>query len=191
MRKLAGLLMLGLLGSGLAQAGTPPCPVASKYCQPGAAEGHFTLDYAPKAQRQQMRKQFMPQCQSAMVAHMGTGARPVAKAFCTCSVDAILATPGEWRVLRASSKMNPKDVAKMDAALATQTMGQEKACMMAIASGTGLIAPKSAVAGASSASGTPAPAAPTMLNPDPGSPATQQQQQQQFEKMLGGYGTQP
>lgn len=119
-----------------------PCPVAARYCQAGPAEAGQKLDLAPASIQSQMKAQFLPQCKTAMIQGMGTGAKPVANAFCTCSVNAILATPGEWRVLRSVGGKNPKQVAATHKALAKQTQAQEKACMYAIAEGTGLIAPK-------------------------------------------------
>jgi len=122
------------------------CPVAARYCQAGPAEAGQKLDLAPAAIQSQMKAQFLPQCKQAMIQGMGTGAKPVANAFCTCAVDAILATPGEWRVLQSVGSQNPKTVAATHLALAKQTQSQEKACMYAIAEGTGLIAPKSGTA---------------------------------------------
>lgn len=141
------IITLGVALSATAPAATvPACPLSGHYCQAGTAESGFPHDYAPPAVRSRMRRQFMPQCASAMISRMGPGAKPVAGAFCTCAVDSILATPGEWHALTASARMNPKKVAALDAALATQTMAQEKGCMLAIAAGTGMIAPKAGTA---------------------------------------------
>lgn len=137
---LLAALSLIALSTSVAQAA---CPVSSQYCQAGPAEAGQKLDLAPPKIQAQMRQQFLPQCEQAMVQGMGTAAKPVSKAFCTCSVDAILATPGEWRVLREVGGENPKNVAKTHVDLANQTQSQEKACMYAIAAGTGMIAPKS------------------------------------------------
>lgn len=148
---------------------TTPCPVAARYCQPGPAEFGYKHDLPPKSVREQMRKQFVPQCHAAMIQGMGSGATPVADAFCTCSVDAILDTPGEWRVLRHEG--HSKQAGSQNPALAEQTKGQEKACMYAIASGTGLIAPKNGAqaapitGGIPGVGGTPLPSAPS-TNPN-------------------------
>lgn len=129
--------------SALPAPSSSSCPVSARYCQPGPAESGYKHDLPPKDVREQMRKQFVPQCHAAMVQGLGSGAAPVADAFCTCSVDAILDTPGEWRVLRHEG--HSKHAGAQNPALALQTKGQEKACMYAIASGTGLIAPKNSV----------------------------------------------
>lgn len=163
MRPLFLLFSVLLSIPALGQADTP-CPVTTRYCQAGPAEVGRKLDLAPAQTQAQMRQQFLPQCEQAMVQGMGTSAKPVSKAFCTCSVDAILATPGEWRVLRSTGGQNPKTVQTTHRALAEQTRNQEKACMYAIAKGTGLIAPRSAVGG-------PAPSVPApTANPGDGNP---------------------
>ncbi len=136
---LPGLALANPL-SALPAPASASCPVAARYCQPGPAESGYQHDLPPKSVRAQMRHQFVPQCHAAMVQGMGSGAAPVADAFCTCSVNTILDTPGEWRVLRHEG--HSKQAGSQNPALAQQTEGQEKACMYAIASGTGLIAPK-------------------------------------------------
>ncbi len=133
--------------SSLPAAPASSCPVASRYCQPGPAESGYKQDLPPAAVRAQMRNQFVPQCHAAMIQGMGSGVAPVADAFCTCSVNTILDTPGEWRVLRHEG--HSKKAGEQNPALAQQTQSQEKACMYAIASGTGLIAPRSGIPGTS------------------------------------------
>jgi len=138
-------LLLGIGSQAMAQGIS--CPLQAHYCTPTAAEAGVKHDLAPAGVQSKMRAQFLPQCKTAMIQGMGPGAKKVADAFCGCSVDAILATPGEWRVLHTVAKESPAQALALEKAIEAQTRSQEKGCMEAIAAGTGLIAPRSAVTG--------------------------------------------